>query len=152
MNERFSAAVGTVPQLFQKLAVSSYFTAKGIAAQRGKSGVYAFFENDVAAHVGRTRNLQGRLRGHVTRSHYSASYAFKRARRELGLAATYVTAGSRAELVKDLVFQECFYRHVEIVKTMNVRFIEVPDPVQQYLLELYAHMEYGLSLDEFDTH
>ncbi len=152
MNEKFSAAVSAVPHLFKTLSTSPYFTVKGIAAQKGKSGVYAFFENDVAAHVGRTRNLQGRLRGHITRNHYSASYAFKRARRELGLVATYVTKGSRPELAKDLVFQECFYRHVAIVKTMNVRFIEVPNPIEQYLLELYAHMEYGLPLDEFDTH
>lgn len=35
---------------------------------------------------------------------------------------------------------------------MGVRFVEVPDPLQQYLLELYAHLEYGLQLDEFNTH
>jgi hypothetical protein len=35
---------------------------------------------------------------------------------------------------------------------MAVLFVEVTDPVQQYLLELYAHLEFGLALDEFDTH
>lgn len=35
---------------------------------------------------------------------------------------------------------------------MDVKFVEVTDPILQYLLELYAHMEYGLPLDEFDTH
>ncbi len=35
---------------------------------------------------------------------------------------------------------------------MQVRFIEVADPVVQYLLELYAHMEWELPLDEFETH
>jgi hypothetical protein len=152
MNQRFAAAISVIPQLFHRLSTSDYFTAKGIAVQKGKVGVYAFFENDTAAHVGRTRNLQGRLGGHITQSHFSASYAFKRAPRELDIAATYVTKGSRAELVKDPDFRDCFHRHIEVVRAMNVRFIEVTDPVQQYLLELYAHLEYRLPLDEFDTH
>lgn len=152
MNEKFAASTQAIPALFHKLATSPYFTEKGIAAQKGKSGVYAFFEDDHAIHVGRTRNLMQRLRGHIVRSHYSASFAFKRARRELGVSATYVTKGSRNELVKDPAFAAVFHRHIDILKTLKVRFVEVPDPVQQYLLELYAHIEYGLDLDEFDTH
>src|SRR5229473_2699028 len=123
MNQKFDAAINRVPQLFHELSTSEFFTTKGIAAQKGKAGVYAFFENGVADHVGRTRNLQRRLRGYITRSHFSASYAFKRARRELGIAATYVTKGSRAELVKDLSFRDCFHRHIDAVKVMNVRFV-----------------------------
>ncbi len=35
---------------------------------------------------------------------------------------------------------------------MSVRFVDVSDPVSQYLLELYAHLEWELPLGEFDTH
>lgn len=35
---------------------------------------------------------------------------------------------------------------------MTMRFLPVDCPVDQYLLELYAAMELGLNLDEFDTH
>ena len=65
-------------------------------------------------HLGRTRNLQQRLRGHITANHYTVT-------------------------------------QIERVKAMPVRFVEVADPVHQYLVELYAHLEYGLPLDEFDT-
>lgn len=152
MNEHFRKATTAIPKLFDQLAASVAFRAKGIAAQKGRPGVYVFFENGIAVHVGRTRNLQGRLRGHITKSHFSASFAFKRARRSLGKVATYVTEGSRANLSKNEVFGPEFYRQIELVKAMEVRFIEVLDPVAQYLLELYAHLEYNLPLDEFDTH
>lgn len=152
MNARFAEAAQSIPALFEKLESSSFFTEKGIVAQKGKAGIYAFFEGGNAVHVGRTRDLGRRLRGHISRSHYSASFAFKRTRQERGLKATYVTKGSRADLVKDPEFATAFHRHIAIVKTLQVRFVEVPDPLQQYLLELYACLEYGLGLDEFDTH
>jgi hypothetical protein len=138
--------------LFARLVASTPFSDKGIAAQKGKAGVYVFLEEGVPVHVGRTRNLGGRLRGHITKSHYSASFAFKRTRIEHGKTATYVTKGSRSDLLSDPFFRESFHRQVELVKGMAVLFVEVTDPVQQYLLELYAHLEFGLALDEFDTH
>ena len=152
MNMHFQKATEGIPELFRKLLASDPFTKKGIATQKGRPGVYAFFENEFPVHVGRTRSLGNRLRGHITKSHFSASFAFKRTRRERGALATYVTAGSRSELLKDPAFQAAFYRQIEQVKLMHVRFVEVHDPVQQYLLELYAHLEFSLPLDEFDTH
>lgn len=152
MNARFAEASRSLPELFRKLEASSYFFEKGIAAQKKRPGIYVFYEGGKAVHVGRTRDLGQRLRGHISRSHYSASFAFKRARRDLALKATYVTKGSRAELLKDPSFVKAFHRHLETVKSLQVRFVEVTDPLQQYLLELYACLEYGLDLDEFDTH
>jgi len=66
--------------------------------------------------------------------------------------ATYQTEGSRGALAKDPSFEPEFARQIALVKTMQVRFVEVFDPLAQYLLELYAHLEWGLPLDEFDTH
>jgi hypothetical protein len=152
MNQKFAAAADAIPTLFNQLKDSEPFTAKGVVSQKGRTGVYAFYEDDVPVHVGRTRNLHGRLRGHISKSHYSASFAFKRARRALERVATYTPEGSRANLAVEEVFQAEFHRQIGLVKAMAVRFIEVPDPIAQYLLELYAHLEYDLPLDEFDTH
>lgn len=152
MNEKFETITQAIPELFDRLTGSSYFTEKGIAAQIGKSGVYVFFENDKAIHVGRTRDLSRRLREHITKNHNSASFAFKRTRRELGVIASYTKVGSRRELVKDPVFAAAFHRHVNLLRDIRVKFVEVRDPLKQYLLELYAHLEYGLELDEFETH
>ena len=95
---------------------------------------------------------QRRLRGHISRSHNSASFAFKRTRRALKMDATYKPEGSRAALAKDPKFWPEFQRQIACVKAKQVRFIEVIEPLTQHLLELYAAMEWGLPLDEFDTH
>jgi hypothetical protein len=152
MNEQFQKATAAIPKLFAQLIASPPFSSKGISAQKGRAGVYVFLEDGVPVHVGRTRNLSGRLRGHITKNHFSASFAFKRTRIEHGKRATYVTKGSRSDLLNDPIFKEAFHKQVSLVKEMAVLFVEVTDPVQQYLLELYAHLEFGLALDEFDTH
>lgn len=152
MNAAFQTAAAAIPDLFARLVASSPFKEKGTAAQKGKRGIYVLFENGKPVHVGRTRNLGQRLRGHVARSHYSASFAFKRARRSLQRVATYKPEGSRKFLAADAVFEAEFHRQIDAVKEMKVRFIEVVDPVLQYLLELYACIELQLPLDEFDTH
>lgn len=151
-NAAFTAATANIHDMFVKLQKSEPFKDKGVMWQKGKAGVYAFFENGKPVHVGRTRNLQNRLRGHITRSHFSASFAFKRARRQLGIVATYKTEGSRGKLVEDPTFSAEFVRQIESTKVMNVRFVEVSDPISQYLLELYAALHWELPLDEFDTH
>lgn len=121
-------------------------------AQRKRAGIYAFFENEIPLYIGRTRNLQQRLRGHISVSHFTATFAFKMARGKLGLPATYSAVGARGQLQNDPIFRPEFLRQIERVKAMQVRFVEIADPVHQYLVELYAHLEYGLPLDEFDTH
>lgn len=152
MNARFAQTTQSIPALFEQLASSPFFVEKGVAAQKKKAGIYVFYEDGKAIHVGRTRDLGQRLRGHISRSHYSASFAFKRARRQLDRKATYTPKGSRADLLKEPEFAEAFHRHIDVLKSLQVRFIEGADPVQQYLLEPYAALEYGLELDEFDTH
>ena len=152
MNEHFARIVAATPGLFVELARSAPFPARASISYKGKAGVYAFFENGQPVHVGRTRNLQGRLRGHITRSHNSASFAFKQTRHALQRYATYRPEGSRAALTKDPMFGPEFERQIARVKMMEVHFLEIADSLAQYLLELYAHMEWGLPLDEFDTH
>ena len=96
--------------------------------------------------------MQGRVRGHTSNSHYSASFAFKQARRALNLVATYTPENSRKSLFGQPDFHAEFTRHRTILQNAHVGFLEVHDPVDQYLLELYAAMELGMELDEFDTH
>lgn len=54
--------------------------------------------------------------------------------------------------MKDQDFLAVFQAAIAEIKTMTVQFLEVSDPIDQYLLELYAAMELGTSTTEFDTH
>lgn len=152
MNNRFAGHVGRVPTLYKQLIESEALPLAPKAAWKQLGAIYVFFHEGQAEHVGRTRNLQGRIRGHLSDSHYSASFAFKQTRRELSLVATYKPEGSRAALFADESFRAAFRNQSSRLRGMTMRFLAVDCPVDQYLLELYTAMELELNLDEFDTH
>lgn len=152
MKQPFAEHVYRLPTLYQAL-ISADPVAVSAPGHPATAGIYLLVGADgKIEHVGRTRNLKQRLRAHRTPNHNSASFAFKRARRELGIAASYTKVNSRAALQADETFGACFRRHVEAVSSMTVRFLPVADPIDQYLLELYAVLELGMPADEFDTH
>ena len=152
MNAKFRAAMGRAPELMKGLNMARLEEMTKLSRFKKKAGVYLLFEDKNVVHVGRTRNLERRLRGHTANNHHSASFAFKRARRALGARTTYTTKGSRAALMKDPAFAAEFQNQLTRIRKMCFRFLEVSDSVSQYLLELYAHLEFALPLDEFDTH
>lgn len=152
MNERFAGHVDRMPSLYRQLMESDALPLSTKAAWKKLGAIYVFFHDGKAEHVGRTRNLQGRIRGHLAASHFSASFAFKQARATMDKKATYKPEGSRANLFADPEFRAAFDAQRLRLKDMTMRYLAVPNAVDQYLLELYAAMELGLSLDEFDTH
>lgn len=151
MNSAFQVHVSRAPALYAALTSQPLLDVRSNDLRK-QPGIYILYDGDGPAHVGRTRNIKQRLRAHCTPNHNSASFAFKRARRELGQATTYNRTTSRAALQIDEVFGPCFRKHVDAVAQMKLRFLEVSDPIDQYFLELYAALELSLSTDEFDTH
>ncbi len=143
--------VDRIPQLFADLIAQPERAVTGTMFPKAPA-IYVFYSEGVPVHVGRSRNLRQRLRGHVTSSHYSASFAFKRARAETGLYASYRKGEGRSALMTNPVFAAAFARALGEVKGMTVRYLTVDDPIDQYLLELYAALELETSLTEFDTH
>lgn len=152
MNDAAGALSVNVARQFELLMASESRPMRGGPSHPNSGGIYVLYEGDRPVHVGRTRKLRKRLQGHCSESHYHASFAFKRARIETGIKADYRPGNSRVALAADEHFRPVFMRHVALVRTMSYRFLQVDDPVDQYLLELYAAMELGTSMDEFDTH
>jgi hypothetical protein len=124
--------------------------------RKGAKGIYALFEaGDQAEHavyVGRTRNLAGRFRAHITANHNSASFALKRTRVRHNLPTTYTALGSRAAIVSESGTRATFLEEIQNIRKMTFRFMEEADPVSQYLLELAVTINYDLPLDGFDSH
>jgi hypothetical protein len=152
MNQQFVQSVGKVVGMYDALVSAPLLPMRGGPSHSTAGGIYVLYEDGKALHVGRTRNLRRRLQGHCSYSHYQASFAFKRARDVTGRKADYKPGNSRLVLAQDADFRPIFLQQVEVIRRMFYRFIEVSDPVEQYLLELYAAMELGTSMDEFDTH
>lgn len=151
MNSVFETHANQAPMLFDTLQDETAVPLKGTTFPRSPA-VYVFLMDGKPVHVGRTRNLRQRLQGHRTNSHFSASFAFKRARAATGIAATYRKGEGRDALMLQPHFRTAFDAALEEVRGMAVRFLIVENPIDQYMLELYAALELGTSLTEFDTH
>jgi hypothetical protein len=104
MNAHFHQITSEIPELFERLIRSDPFLEKGISAQKAKAGIYIFYDGDTPVYVGRTRNLQRRLSGHISTSHESASFAFRLTRITQNKFTTYKSANSRPVLFADPEF------------------------------------------------
>ncbi|MEI9891180.1 MAG: hypothetical protein WDN45_11990 [Caulobacteraceae bacterium] len=151
LNEKYRRHCDKAPGLFSELMSSPAVSLEGNAFPASPA-IYVFLFNGEPVHVGRTRNLRQRLKGHVTNSHYSASFAFKRARSDTGMKASYKKGEGRGALLENPIFAAAFAKALAEVRGMTVRHLVVNDPIDQYLLELYAALELDTSLTEFDTH
>ena len=113
MNKQDRTHVDEMPALFERLLNAKRFPMKPRSDWKQMRAIYIIWIDGKAVHVGRTRNLQGRVRGHVSNSHYSASFAFKQARRTLSIAASYTPENSRSALFA----REDFYAEFGIGST-----------------------------------
>ncbi len=151
MNSVFKSHVERIPGLYANLINAEKFAVKPCSSWKGVKAIYIFWNEENAVHVGRTRNLENRIRGQITNSHYS-SFVFKQARLATQIRASYRPGESRAKLFTDLDFRAEFDRQMLLLRNGRLSFLEVECHVDQYLLELYAAMELKFTLDEFDTH
>jgi len=54
--------------------------------------------------------------------------------------------------MEDPLFRDEFDKQRDRLSKFGIKFLVVEDPIDQYLLELYAALEYKTSLTEFDNH
>lgn len=116
-------------------------------------GVYVFYEKGKAMYAGRSDRLRKRVVEHSGRGFRSnsASFAFNLAKEEKGLL--YRTAGrTREELEADPDFHGAFEGAKRRVSQMEIRFVEIEDPITQALFEIYAALELDCKYNDFGTH
>jgi hypothetical protein len=155
MNPEFVQFVETLEPKFRALMAMKPVNYAALPFRMPERGIYLFSEGNNHLYVGRTNRIRKRLAGHCRPSstHFSATFAFRVARKETGLLkATYTTKGSRAELVKDPVFGPAFQAAKARLARMNLRFIEEVDPVRQALLEIYVGVVLKTPFNDFDNH
>jgi hypothetical protein len=122
-------------------------------------GIYVFYENGTAIYVGRSRNITQRFRQHQQQSsdHHSATFAFLIAKMDAekaGIAMQYKNGKymTRFELEKYPPFKQLFSDAKKRVAMMKVQVIEIDDPVEQTLFEVYAALELKTKYNTWDTH
>ena len=142
MNNDFKQAVDSLHPKCEALLAMKPVTLAALPRPMPKRRVYLFSEGD------RTR-----LRGHVRDSHNPATLAFLMARIQTGkLQPSYKPRGSRADLLRNREFRAAFDNARQMIRQMDIRYIEEEDPVRQALLEIYVALASRAEHNSFDNH
>lgn len=117
--------------------------------------MYLFSESGQHLYVGRTKNAWQRIGQHYWESsgHNSAALAFNLAKKLAGEAG-HQLVGTREQIAAHPDFVPFFDEAKGRVSQMEVRFVEMSDPVLSTIFEVYVSLaletEGGFNL--FDTH
>ncbi len=151
----FDSYINLLPVLLNELIKMSPVHPTSIPKTIPLKGVYLFTENGNHLYVGRTNNIRRRIQNHcrLSASHNQATFAFRVARSETNQhKASYRTEGSRKQLEADPTFGLAFTSAKERIRNMNLRFVEINDPILQALFEIYASVMLKTSFNDFENH
>jgi len=144
-----------MPLLLQRLLEQPLISIDKIGLEKvPQKGVYIFFEGKKAIYVGRSNRLKNRLKEHSQKSsdHYSATLAFRIAKHETTDIQKKGRKQTNEQLMSNRNFLKEFNDAKERISKTKIRFIEVEDPIEQTLFEVYAYLELNTKYNDFGTH
>lgn len=116
-------------------------------------GVYVLYnESGSPKYVGRSDDIRRRLTAHVSGGMESASLAFKLARLAIVKKTPKCSGVTRKQLAAEPEFQRAFELAKAAIRKMKVRVVEIADPIEKTIFEVYAHMELRTRFNSFETH
>lgn len=152
MDKKFAQFVNSLAPKYEELMSMAPVTVDALPKVMPKAGVYMFSEGESHLYVGRTRRLRRRLVEHSHLKMLDAPFAFRLARQTVGMEkASYAPKGSRRELLRDPAFREARIHACERIRRMDIRYVEVEEPVPQTLLEIYVAVVTEAPHNDFKT-
>lgn len=155
MNPKFAEIIELLEPTFKNLIQMQPVSAERLPRTMPMKGIYLFSEGDKHLYVGRSNNIRRRIGLHCRpgSQHNQATFAFRMARHQTGRTdATYTTAGSRSEMVKEAVFGSAFVASKAHIRSLELRFVEECDPTRQALLEIYTATVLETPFNDFENH
>lgn len=116
--------------------------------------IYVFYENGKPIYVGRTNRMKQRIREHGSpNATKAATFAYLVAKKELKDKCTVPAAqpGKPSSRITntDVEKRPCIIRAArKRVGEMKFRVVEVSDPIEQTLFEVYAAVQLGTTLEQ----
>ena len=150
---RFTSAVGRMEELLVELLAAPVATREEHGPIPTTAGIYLFSDRR-PIYVGQTRNLRQRLRNHTSArsTENQASFAFLIGKAEAGTAGIDLRR-ARKILEADPDFAQHFEAAKERVAKMNVRWVELQDPIERTLFEMYVALALDtVAFNSFETH
>jgi len=115
-----------------------------LGLQEDFKGCYVLIDRGRPIYVGISQAVVQRLQQHVKgKSHYDASLAYRMA------LESVPHKGTRDQAMSSDAFKEAFEESKSYLMKLSVAYIQVGNPVELYLFELYCSME--LDTAEWNT-
>jgi len=152
-NSEFDRLVSGLPKLLETLKAKPLLTRVNLGEIPDR-GVYIFYHKGKPIYVGRSNRLKARIQEHGRQSsgHNSAALAFRMTKEILGRKTKIHSFVTRKDLETAPGFSQIFHAQRLVVTNMKVRVIEVSNPIQQALFEMYVHLALETKYNDFDNH
>jgi hypothetical protein len=141
MHDAFKLYVDALHPAFERLISMEPMKLTALPKNLPTRCVYLFSEGNEPLYVGRTDHFRNRMRQHSipAAQHNQAVFAFRLARVATGrIEVAYSKKGGRVSLTAEPAFAIAFTEAKARIRQMDLRFVEVIEPLQQALLEIYA--------------
>ena len=118
-----------------------------------KRGVYIFYEDESPIYVGRSNRLKQRILEHGKPSsrHNSATFAFNIALAAAAEDKITLPKATRTQMEIYPPFRHLYDQAKDRVAAMKIRVIEIKDPIEQTIFEVYAALALQTH-NSFDNH
>ena len=138
----WNCIIGKMPVLLCKL-LSDPLRCRDEMGQLPKRGIYVFYESGKPVYVGRTNRMKKRIREHGSPSATkAATFAYLVAKRELVDRGT--TPAAQSGKPSAHIISAARKR----VGEMKFRIVEISDPIEQTLFEVYAAVQLGTTREQ----
>ncbi len=152
MDPRFETHIEALPSALEELLHREPKKVPLLSNRVPAAGIYLLSEGSRHLYVGRTRDIGKRLHNHFG-TWRQAAFAFRLAREATGkVKPSYRRKDSREALMRDPAFANAFEQASARIREMDARYVEVADPIRQYLLEVYVAVALDTPYNDFDTH
>lgn len=152
MDSTFQEIVQRFPAMLQRLLDTNPKKRRNLG-ELPQKGIYVFYENKKALYVGRSDSMKNRILIHGRKSsqHSQAALAFLIAKEDCK-DRKINTSLTRKALSSNPLFIPIFDKAKERVANMKIRHIEVSDPIEQHLFEVYAALCLETPYNDFNNH
>lgn len=154
---RFEDVIDRMPRYLQELEDRQVIARDGrgrLPPNLPDKGIYVFYEDGQPLYVGRSDHLRARLLQHGQASGRSetAPFAFNIAKEEFRARRPDCDSMFRKVLAEDPEFAPLFCKAKRRVRRMEIRVVEIQDPYEQTIFEVYAHLKLGTRFNSFENH
>jgi len=152
VNEDFSNIIAKMQPMLDQLSETASLSRTELQGIP-KRGVYVFYEDESPIYVGRSNRLKQRILEHSQPSSWSnsATFAFNIANADAIERGHSFSGMKRNQVEKDSRFRELFDEAKRRVGAMEIRVIEINDPIEQTLFEVYSALALQTH-NQFENH